>query len=173
MIKDTNPCNVNLLQPSKFILTFPRITATQFFCQATNIPGISVQNTTQYNPFRDIPIPGDKINYQPLDVEFLVDEELQSWLTIYYWINGYSFPKTFEEYKNLNTLSKNVNTRDPQYADAELKILSTTNKNVLSFKFADCFPTSLSGINLDIRIGSERTVTASASFLYKTIDIKY
>lgn len=173
MIKDTVPCSIDLLQSAKFILTFPRITATQFFCQATNIPGLSVTNTIQNNPFRDMPVPGDKINYEDLIVEFLIDEELQSWLTIYYWINGYSFPKEFSEYKNLNTLSKNTNLRSPQYADAQLNILSTTNKNTVFFNFTDCFPVSLSGINLDLRVGAERTLTASATFKYKTMDVKF
>ena len=77
---DIAVCNTDLLQSAKFIFSIPRLTTTQFFCQKVNVPGISSQNTVQATPFIDLPIPGDKMLYDQLDIEFLVDEELSSWL---------------------------------------------------------------------------------------------
>jgi len=37
-----SPENTNLLQPTKFLLTFDRIRATQYFCQSVNLPGVSL-----------------------------------------------------------------------------------------------------------------------------------
>ncbi len=170
-IKDTAPCNTDLLQRSKFILSFPRIITTQFFCQAVNIPGISTQNTLQNTPFSDLNIPGDKINWEEFRMEFLIDEELESWKQVYNWIRGISFPTEFEEYKQLDKQSRySSQVTYPQYADAELIIQSAMNQSKTKLKFVDMFPISLTGIPLDIRLGSEHTVTATAIFKYKRYD---
>ena len=93
--KDFTPCNTDILQASKYILSFPRISATQFFCQAVNVPGVSSQFTVQNTPFSDLPIPGDKLNYEVLTIEFLLDEELQSWRIIFDWLRAVTFPAEF------------------------------------------------------------------------------
>lgn len=171
-IQDKAICNTDLLQSSKFILSFPRIQLTQFFCQAVNIPGVSVQNTLQPTPFSDLNIPGDKINFDIFSMEFLVDEELQSWLQVHDWIRGISFPKEFTEYKDLKNSTKfSIASQFPQYADADLIVQSATNQSKIKFHFVDMFPISVSGVNLDIRVGSERVLTATATFKYKRFDV--
>ena len=170
--KDVSVCNTDLLQSAKFILTFPRLTSTQFFCQSINIPGVTTQNTSQPTPFMDLNIPGDKFVYDTLNIDFLLDEELQSWTAIYDWMRGIAFPTEFEEYKNLKHLSKfSEHTSFPQYADAEVTILAANNIPKLKFKFIDMFPITLSQIALDIRLGSEHTMTSTASFRFKRYDI--
>ena len=170
--KDQIPCNTDLLQASKFTLAFPRINATQFFCQAINIPGISTQSTIQTTPFSDLAIPGDKIVYETLDIEFLLDEELQSWLILHDWMKGIAFPEDYSQYRNLDKLSKYSGAvRYPQYADADLIILSASNNPKTKIHFVDAFPISLSGVPMDIRLDSSHTMTARASFRFKRYDI--
>ena len=166
-------CNTDLLQSTKFILTFPRITATQFFCQAVNIPAVHTNNTEQNTPFSDLAIPGDKFQYEPLIVEFLLDEELLSWRVVHDWMRGIAFPTDFQEYRNLKHLSKySEQVPFPQYADAEITTLSASNNPKVKFKFKDCFPINLSGINMDIRVGADHTMVATATFRYKRYDIE-
>jgi hypothetical protein len=171
-IKDTSVCNNDLLQSAKFILSFPRLTSTQFFCQSVNIPGLSTQNTLQNTPFSDLSIPGDKLVYEPFNIEFLVDEEIQSWMAVHDWMRGITFPTEFSEYTNLNHASKySENVPYPQYADAELTILAANNTPKMKVHFIDMFPISLSQVPLDIRLGSEHTITATANFKFKRYDI--
>lgn len=170
--KDFSPCNTDILQSAKFIFSIPRLTSTQFFCQSANIPGISTEPKYQPTTFLDLAIPGDKIQFGQLDVEFLLDEELQSWNAISEWMRGIAFPENFEEYKNLKHLSRfSENVQFPQYADAELIVLSSTNKQTVKVQFKDLFPISLSGINFDVRLGSDTIMTASATFKYKRYDV--
>lgn len=172
-LSDAAPCNTDILQPNKFILAFPRVIPTAFFCQAVTIPGVSTANPTQNTPLLDLAVPGDKLRYDDLMLTFLVDEELLSWSTVYNWMKGLTFPHSFDEYKELGTLSRYSETVPfPQYADAELIILSTVNKPTIKFKFKDCFPVQLSGINMDIREGSEHTLIATAVFKYKYYDLE-
>lgn len=171
-IKDSAICNTDLLQSPKWVLSFPRIQLTQFFCQSVNIPGVSVQNTIQNTPFSDLNIPGDKINFDSFTMEFLVDEELQSWIQVHDWLRGISFPKEFEEYKDLSNATRFSNSlKTPQYADADLILQSATNQPKIKFHFVDMFPISISGVNLDVRVGSERVLTSTATFKYKRFDV--
>jgi len=173
-LNDTNICNTDLLQSSKFIFLIPRLTEVQFFCQAANLPGVNSQSTVQVNPFRDAAVPGDKMEYEDLEVEFLVDEELRSWASIYYWIKGYTQAEAFEDYQNLDKLSKfsqyeYINT--PQYADALLTTLSANDKPKVRIHFIDLFPVYLSSIPFDVRVSSEKTMTATATFRFKRYEI--
>ena len=78
-----NPENTNLLQPTKFLLTFSRITTTQYFCQSVNVPSISLGEVQRDTPFLDLYSPGTKLSYDPLDISFIIDEDLQSWKNLY------------------------------------------------------------------------------------------
>lgn len=170
-----NVCNTDLLQPSKFILSIPRLNTTQFFCQTVNLPGLSSDTMVQSTTFVNLPVPGNKLTFEPLQISFLVDEELKSWLGIHDWLRGLTNPENFDTYNNLDKLSafNSVKTIHPQYADAELHILSASNIPKVKVKFTDCFPTSLSRIDFNTTLSSENLIIANATFLYKYYDITF
>lgn len=171
--QDFSPCDQDILQSAKFIFTIPRLTSTQFFCQAANIPGISTHTKYQTTAFLDLAIPGDKIIFEDLNIEFLLDEELQSWIGISEWMRGIAFPENFDQHINLRHQSKySERVEFPQYADAELVVLSSSNQPTVKVYFKDLFPISLSAIDFDIRLSSEKVMTASASFKYKRYDVE-
>lgn len=170
MLNDTNICDTNLLQSAKFIFSIPRLPAMQFFCQAVNIPGVNSQSAVQLTPFRDMGVPGDKMEYEDLNVTFLVDEKLMSWANIYYWIKGYTQAESFQDYENLDKLSKYSNydyINTPQYADAILTVLGADDKATMKIHFVDLFPVYLSSIQLDVRSDSSVTITSNATFRFK------
>jgi len=164
-----NVCNTDLLNPSKFIFSIPRLTETQFVCQNANLPGIQSDQEIQSTPFVNLPLPGNKLTYNPLTLSFLVDEELKSWLAIHSWLTGLTNPQNFDQYKNLKYQSQFslLKGKDPQYADAELLTLSASNIPKIKITFIDIFPISLSGIDFDIKLSSENVIIANATFLYK------
>ena len=77
-VLNRNPQNTNLLQPTKFLLTFTRIQTVQYFCQEVNLPGVSLGEVNRATPFLDMYSPGTKLSYEPLDITFTIDEELES-----------------------------------------------------------------------------------------------
>lgn len=170
--KDSSPCNQDLQQAAKFILSFPRLSTTQFFCQAANVPGISSGFPIQATPFSDLPIPGDKLQYEDFSIEFLLDEGLASWIEVHDWLIGLTYPEKFEEYQGLKHQSRySEQVQFPQYADAHLISLSAAGVPMVKFYFIDAFPISLSRIDFDVRIGSEKTMTSFANFKYKRYNI--
>ena len=71
------PQNTNLLQPTKYLLTFSRMPTVQYFCQAVNLPGVSVGQAPLNFPSVDVYAPGNKITYNNFMITFTVDEQLQ------------------------------------------------------------------------------------------------
>lgn len=165
--------NTDLLQAAKFTISFPRLIETQFFTQSLTLPGISTVSKIQNTPMLDLPVPGDKIIYEDLVLNFLIDEELFTWTTISDWMTGTAFPHSFQEYQNLGKLSRYSGTvKHPQYADLEIASVSSASMSPkVKFRFIDAFPLSLSGINYDVRVGSDQIMTATATFKYKWYNI--
>jgi len=163
-----NPSNTNPLQPTKFLLSFPRIAQTAYECQVTNIPGMSsTPPAKQTTPFIDLPRAGDKLIFNYFFMEFIVDEELWSWKMIHDWMRGYTFPASFEEYKNLNRESiLSYYTNTPQYSDATLTTLSSLNNLKIKINFINIFPIELSDIVFDTKSDVNHIITAKATFAY-------
>ena len=170
-----NPSNPNLLHGNKFQLNFARAPNLQYFCQSLGIPGISLSEIQQTTPFVDVYIPGEKAIYDLLNITFLVDEEMKSWLEIHDWVRAMTFPKEYEEYRRLGQLNKvnnfRINTK-PQYSDASITILSSSNTPYYKFKFYDVFPTSITSFVLNASDTPDSIITADATFRYSYYDIE-
>ena len=170
-----NPTNPNPLHPNKFILSFGRLPNMQYFCQNVDLPGISLSEIPVPNPFVELYSPGEKAIYDLLNVTFTVDENLESWREIHNWIRAMTFPKEFEEYAKLGTLTRNVSfstTKQPQFSDATLILLSSAFKPTLKIKFHDVFPTSLSSVTLSASDTPENILSSDATFRYTYYDIE-
>jgi hypothetical protein len=158
-----SPQNTNLLQPTKFLLTFGRIPTTQYFCQSVNLPGVQLGEVDRASPFLDMYSPGTKLSYTPLDVEFVVDEELQSWKNVYDWFLSMADPDGWEKRDGSKELQTNKH-----FSDATLTVLSGLNNPVLRIQFTNVFPLSLSDIQFDTRESADTIVTCRATFRYQS-----
>jgi hypothetical protein len=173
------PTNQSLAQSTKFRLSFSRLPYMTFFCNSINLPGISSSPTQLNTPFSDLPVPGDKIEYEPLEVSFLVDEDYRSWLTVHDWVRGITFPTTFDEYKKLGLLGTTrpqsklaESVERPQYSDAILTLYTNKNNPHIRVKFRNCFPISLSSINFSTQDTADIIISGSASFKFDYYDIE-
>lgn len=168
------PTNPNFLQSNKFQVNFSRLPNTQFFAQMVSIPGISMGEAFQPTPFLDLFVPGDKAIYEPLVMTFYVDEQLNSWIEIHNWIRAMTFPKNFDEYKNiknLNSYTKFQQTEKPQYSDCTVTVLTSANKPMASFKYYDVFPITLSGFMMNATDSPESPLTTDVEFRYSYYDV--
>jgi hypothetical protein len=157
-----------MLQPTKFQVVFPRISAVTYFCQSVNIPNLSVTPARQHTPLVDLYRPGEKMEYGTFDIEFIVDEELWSWEIIHDWMRGYSFPCSFDEYKNMSRLTiQSLYSNRPQYSDGYLNTLTGINTQRTLLKFIDAFPVNLSEIKFSTTQSADTIITATASFRYQ------
>jgi hypothetical protein len=158
-----NPENTNLLQPTKFLLTFSRIATTQYFCQSVNVPSVSLGQVQRDTPFLDLYSPGTKLTYDPLDISFIIDEELQSWKNLYDWFISIADPDGFGGRMQNRELQQ-----QKQFSDATLTILSALNNPILRIEFTNVFPLTMSNINFDTRLSADTIVTCDATFRYQS-----
>ena len=163
-----SPINTSLLQQTKFQLFFTRLPHVTYFCQQVNLPGLTLTEVPRPTPFIDLYVPGEKLIYDTLNINFLVDEEMRAWFEIHDWIRGLTFPTNFQEYRNV--ISEKV-PFGKIYSDCILTLNNNANKTVITVKLVDCFPTTLSGIDFDSTSVPDSIVTASASFRFSYFNI--
>ena len=173
------PSKQDYADPTKFKFSIIKLPKVEYFCTQVNLPGISIaDNYSQPTPFRDIPLPGEKLSYEPLSVTFLVDENLENYQEIHGWLRGLGFPGGHEEFKNLlsggsDRFPTSKNTTPNQggiFSDATLNILTSKNNPVTEVRFNDCFPISLSALQYNQQATDTDYLTATVTFNYKLYD---
>ena len=150
----------------------------EYFVQSANVPGIQLGTATVPSPFYDYPVPGDTLSFDPLNISFLVDENLNNFNELHKWISRLGFGDSHEEFADLlregtpsqrTSSSKGIQRPLPEigtYSDATLTILSSKNTPKTEIRFKNIFPTSISGLDYNIGGTDVDYVTCSASFSY-------
>jgi len=176
---DKQIANRNYMSPLGFKLILTKTPKVDFLCQSANIPHISMGTAIQPSYLKDIPVPGDKVLYDDLNVRFLVDEKMENYLAIHKWITGLGYPESIGQYRQLKTDDKRTDRRvndsaDPlyfQYSDATLQVLNSNYKPSVLINFKDAFPVSLSTLDFDVTTRDYNYFTAEVTFKYTIYNI--
>ena len=117
------PSNINYLSPVGFRFTLANFPDVNYFCQAANIPGLSIGGIDVGTPLRNIQIAGDEVAFEELTIQFVVDENMKNWISIYDWIISIGTPtqESIRKYVKLDA-------QDEKTQDATLTVL-TSNMN--------------------------------------------
>ena len=162
----TLPDNYNLLSPVSFKFQIRSLPSVSYFCQHVNVPGITLGEAVRPTPFVDIAIPGDKVTYDSLSVQFVVDEDMSNYIEVVTWIKNLG--NTSDPTKQYGILTES----DSKLSDCSLTILTNNmnaNKDII---FYDCWPSSLSELALITEDRNITVITATATFKYRDFDIK-
>ena len=176
---DKQIANRNYMSPLGFKLVLTKTPKVDFLCQSANIPSISMGTAIQPSYLKDIPVPGDKVLYDDLNVRFLVDEKMENYLAIHKWITGLGYPESIGQYRQLKKDDKRTDRRvndsaDPlyfQYSDATLQVLNSNYKPSVLVNFKDAFPISLSTLDFDVTTRDYNYFTAEVTFKYTIYNI--
>lgn len=157
--------NRNFLSVTGFKFTLARYPKVDFFSNSARIPQITLDVARQSSYLKDLDVPGEKLNYGDLTIKFIVDENMENYITIYDWLVGLGFPEITTQFKELTTIN---NERDmkAQFSDGTLRVLNSNFKEVAKVKFLDLFPVSLSSLDFDASASDVQYFTAEASFKY-------
>ncbi len=162
--------NRNFLAPTGFKFSLKRSPAAAFFCNQANIPSMDLGVAEQPSYLRDIPTPGDKIDFGDLSIRFLVDEDLVNYMELQRWIRGLGYPESLKEFDDLEKEAIITpsfgNKGDDIYSDGTLQILSSNLVAKFNVNFKDLFPVSLSTITFDATDTDIEYFTADVSFKY-------
>lgn len=134
----------NYLSPVSFVVSVERLPNVEFFTQKATIPGLTMNPTEQPTPLKTLYNIPDRLSYQELDLSFIIDESMNNYLEVLSWMEGLGTPDSTDQFKAL---------KESKYGTtSEITILiqnSNRNPNI-KFTFKECFPISLSPINLDV-----------------------
>ena len=167
--------NRNFLSPTGFKFVLNRSPKVAFFCNQANIPDLFLGVATQPNYLRDIPTPGDKIEFGDLSLRFLVDENLENFMEIQNWIRGLGYPESVQEFRNLEqqglTQGRYVQDKQNIYSDGTLQVLNSNLVANFNVNFKDLFPYSLTTLTFDATDTDIQYFTADVSFKYTSYNI--
>ena len=182
------PTKLDYSSPTQFRFLINQLPKVQYFTVAANIPGITLGEGVFNTPLKDIPLLGDKLTYEDLTITFIVDENLENYIEMHTWLTAIGFPKDRSQFREFRSETSNVKTSTrgeskdigdvkastPELSmtsDAVMTILTNKNNPVVECRFADVFPTSLSGLTYSQNQTDVDYLTATVNFKYKIYEI--
>ena len=184
---DRQPDKLDYLSPTQFRFGIHQLPKVEFFVQTCNLPGLTMNNTEIPNPFKNIPVMGEKIEYVDLNLTFLVDEYLENYLQLHQWLTAIGFPEKREQFRTHRDVTSNtpasggtpsVDTINSavadkaMYSDAYLMILSNKNNPIVEIDFKNVFPTSIGGLSFDGGATDVEYLTCDVTFKYQIYEIR-
>ena len=181
------PEKLDYLSPTQFRFGIHQLPKVEFFVQTCNLPGLTMNNTEIPNPFKNIPVMGEKIEYEDLNLTFLVDEYLENYLQLHQWLTAIGFPEKREQFRTHRDVTSNtpasggtpsVDTINSavadkaMYSDAYLMILSNKNNPIVEIDFKNVFPTSIGGLSFDGGATDVEYLTCDVTFKYQIYEIR-
>ena len=161
------PQNTSILQLTRFTFIIPDKPYLKYFCQTVGIPSVSTGAVTVTTPFSNTYRHGDKMEFEPLTITAIVDEDMRIWQETYDWMKGLTRPSSSEEY-----LRKNLNDKTPLYFDGFLTVNTNANNPNIRFKFLNCHPISLGGIDFDTKTDADNIPTCTIQFRYDIFEVE-
>jgi hypothetical protein len=179
---DRQPDNLDLARPTQFRFSLLKIPNTEYFITEANLPGIAFSGDAVLNTrFTALPMMGDTLAYEPLEIGFNVQENLHNWREIHDWMTGIGFPETTKQFKDAITeastergsITTKLANSSTLTSDAVLTIMTNKNNPSVRIMFKNVYPTSLSGMQFDTKdtdaMGLSATMTMN--YDYYTVEV--
>ena len=158
--------NRNFLSGVAFKFNLAKFPKVDFFSNSARIPELSLELTQQASYLKNIDVPGERLNYGDFTLRFLVDENMENYISIYDWLTGLGFPETTKEFADLIKDKDGQRDAKEAFCDGTLRILNSNFREVAKVKFNDLFPTSLTSLDFDATNTDVQYFTAEATFKY-------
>ena len=182
------PTELDYADPTKFAFKILKLPTVEFFITQANIPGVNLGESIFPTPLKQIPVQGDDLTFDNLEISFIVDEKLTNYRELHQWLVGIGFPKArsqFASFKSENTDAFPTNTQvkgettrpgiatgtQAMYGDATLTVLTSKNNPIMEVRFSDLYPVSLSSLQFDQQLTDTTYLTASCTFTYKLYEM--
>ena len=157
----------NYLSPASFIISIDRIPDCEFSAQKINIPGLSAGFADTGSPIAAVLQTGGRLVYDDLTMSFLINENMTNYLEIHDWLVGINTPQTQAQWRNFKS------GKDGSIKSDITIVVTNSHKNAnMKINFVDCFPVSISDIQLDITATDIEYPEASVTFKYNYFTIE-
>lgn len=161
--------NTDFLNRNNAVVLVEKFKHIAFFTTDVEIPGVSMNHPAQPNSFANTKRVGDRLYYEPLTLQFKVNEDLSNWVEIYDWLKGASFPESYQQYKDAVSPTEK---EESLFSDISITILSNYKKPILSLNYRSCIPSALGSISMSQSDVSIEPVVCSVTFDFATMDVQ-
>ena len=182
------PTELDYADPTKFKFSITKLPKVEFFTTAANLPGINLGEAVLPTPFKQVPVMGDDLTFDNLEITFLVDEKLENYRELHQWLVGIGFPKSRTQFSSFKKEESSTfptptsvtgdsrNTGTPSgvqamFGDATLTVMTSKNNPVMEVRFSDLYPVALSGLAFNQQETDVTYLTATATFTYKLYEM--
>jgi hypothetical protein len=124
---------------------------------------------TNLNP---IPRSGLNVVFDPLEIKFIVDRDLNNWAEISNWIRLMGMVKNSNDYAQVKLQQLQPGPEGGLVSDIQVILLTNESVPNIVFYFRDAFPTYLSGIDLSNETENPIAVEATVRFTYSYYDFQ-
>jgi hypothetical protein len=149
LMGDGTPTILDALLVQDCRMYFPRLPNTQFALQTITLPNITVNQVKQFTRYVDPNEIGEKVNYEPFTVSFIVDKYMKNWSEIFNWM------------KTMTANGTSVGTTDNP-------VLIIGNSPTLRFNGA--WPTELGGLEFASTMPQAEYVKCNLTLNYDYVD---
>jgi len=125
---------------------------TEYFAVSASLPSITLPEIELNYRNRHGYLPGEKIQYDAINIRIAIDEELKVYEEIYGWILH-------------NTKEKNLDVRD-----MTLNFLTSHNNVSRAMRFTNAFPTSVGSVEFNTQLTEVEYAYVDVSFRYDTFE---
>ena len=184
-IPTKQPTNLDYADPTKFRFQCVKIPKVEFNTIQCNVPGITLTELVQPTRLQQIRIPGNDLTFEDLTIQFIVDEDLETYTQIHDWMAALAQMYSDDKYRALITegqdrmpLSQQQTSTDAGrpgistpdgaiFADAKLTILTSRFISKIEINFQDIYPKSLSALDYNQNLTDTEYLIATCTFGYK------
>lgn len=170
--------NVQTLLPNHFRFVVDALPDLSFFAQTVNLPDLMSGVPKQHTPFSSIPQVGDHLEFGALSVSYMIDAGFKSYFSLFYWMRGYGFPRSYDDIVNFTATrtarmgNPKPTPRDVVTTSATLYIMAPdTDSAVAEVQFSDVFPTQLGALQFETGHGDE-PIKAQVTFAYTDFHVR-
>ena len=174
------PTNQNYLSPVNFDFQINKLPKTKWFLTGATLPSINFSEAVHSTTLAiQSYLPGDNITFDPLNITFLVDEDMTNYQEIFNWIMQLGPGSNTDDFRELVGATKTTTGFDDRsgdysdmYSDATLIVNTSSNNANVEFQFEDCFPTSLGQIEFAINSDGQEYATCDLTLRYTLFKVK-
>lgn len=145
------PASYNELHNVKFKFDAQIIPNVTFWVQSCILPSLQLENSLLHGATRDVPIPGHKIEFENLIINFIVDDLLVNYEEVYNWFQVISVARDIPS----------------MVSNCSLHFLNGNNEVSRTIDFVGVYPMMLTELSMNSDDSDVLPTTCSVMFNYQ------
>lgn len=141
---------------TNYKLEIPGMESVNYFITNTALPSLTMNGVETAFQNNQIQLPSDRVDYDPLNVTFLVDEDLANYISLNRWM--YNFKTTERPIDHMK--------------DIKLHLLTNNLNPLLTVTYYGAFPVMLGEIPLETGVADATPIILSATFKYQYFEFE-